>query len=94
VPTYLAVTAARGNRDLHEERTDSIELGYAARIGIVGLSGAVYRTQSHGDIDFPLVATYGTGPDRLPGTADDIVFPTDPDHDGIDEAPAIESART
>ncbi|HKQ60074.1 MAG TPA: TonB-dependent receptor [Candidatus Polarisedimenticolaceae bacterium] len=89
-PDYIAVTAARGDRDLEEETTDSYELGYAARLGRFGLSAAVYRTRSRNGIDFPQRATYGYGPDRLPGTADDIIFPTDPQGDGIEEAPAVD----
>ncbi len=86
-PDYIAVTRAEGNRDLDEETTSSVELGYAARLGAFELAATVYRTRSERGIDFPLLASYGNGPDGLPGTVDDIVLPTDPDGDGIDEAP-------
>ncbi len=90
VPSYLAVTSALGNRDLEEETTSSIELGYAAQLGRFAISGTVYRTKSHHDIDFPLRKLYGIGSDREPGTGDDVILPTDPDGDGIDEAPPID----
>jgi len=90
IPDYVAVTAGTGSRDLEEERTDSIEIGYAGRIERFDLAVTVYHTWSEGGIDFPQVSSYGFGPDGQPGTADDIVFPTDPDGDGIDEAPAVD----
>jgi outer membrane receptor protein involved in Fe transport len=90
IPIYTAVTAASGSTDLDEERTDSLEVGYVARIGRVGISATVYTTESEGGIDFPQAASYGYGPDALPGTADDIILPTDPDGDGIDEAPPVD----
>lgn len=89
LPTYTAVTAAEGSRDLKEEKTDSIELGYAARFGRFGVSASVYRTLSRNGIDFPQQATYGVGPDGVPGTADDIVLPADPEGDGVEELPTI-----
>jgi outer membrane receptor protein involved in Fe transport len=90
VPDYIAVTEALGSRGLEEEETESIEIGWAARIGRFGLQASVYRTRSDQSIDFPMKLTYGVGPDGLPGTDDDIVLPSDPDGDGIAEAPAID----
>ncbi|RMG46999.1 MAG: TonB-dependent receptor [Acidobacteria bacterium] len=90
IPTYTAVTAARGSRELDAERTSSVELGYAARLGRLRLSATVYRTRSSNGIDFPVLAYYGNGPDGVPGTADDIVLPPDPDGDGTLEAPPLD----
>jgi outer membrane receptor protein involved in Fe transport len=90
VPTYTAVTAAAGSRQLHEEKTTSIELGWAGRFRGFEASATVYRNWTTGGIDFPVKAYYGLGPDRLPGTADDIVLPSDPNHDGILEAPPVD----
>jgi outer membrane receptor protein involved in Fe transport len=93
IPDYVAATAAQGDEDLEEERTDSLELGYAGRVGRFDLSATVYRTESRGGIDFPQVGSYGLGPDGLPGTADDILLPTDPDGDGIEEAPPVDTCQ-
>lgn len=90
VPDYIAVTSAQGSRDLHEERTTSVELGWAGRFRGFEVSATVYRNWTKGGIDFPVKAYYGMGPDRLPGTADDIVLPSDPNHDGIEEAPPVD----
>lgn len=89
-PTYTAVTAAAGSRQLHEETTTSVELGWAGRFGAFEASATVYRNWTKGGIDFPVQAYYGLGPDRLPGTADDIVLPSDPNEDGIEEAPPVD----
>lgn len=89
-PDYIAVTAARGSRELSEETTRSLELGYAARIGKFDLSATIYRTHSTDGIDFSRAQNYGVGPDGQPGTKDDVVFPTDPDGDGVEEAPAVD----
>lgn len=89
-PDYIAVTAALGTRDLVEESTQSIELGYAAQFGRVGLSATVYRTRTKDVITFEQQSAYGSGPDGEPGTADDIILPADPDGNGIDEAPPID----
>lgn len=89
-PDYTAVTAALGNRDLQEETTRSIELGYAAQLGEFGISATVYRTRTKGGIAFEPQSFYGFGPDAQPGTADDIILPADPDGDGIAEAPAVD----
>ena len=89
-PDYLATTAARGSLDVHEEVTRSLELGYAARLGRFDVSATVYATRSEDGIDFPLVATYGYGADGIPGTADDVVLSSDPNGDGIAEAPPVD----
>lgn len=89
-PNYVAVTAARGSRQLHEEVTTSVELGWAAKFGAFEASATVYRNWTDGGIDFPVVAYYGLGPDRIPGTADDVVLPSDPNGDGIEEAPPVD----
>jgi outer membrane receptor protein involved in Fe transport len=89
-PTYIAVTAAKGSRDLDAETTTSIELGWAGRFRGFEASATIYRTWTKGGIDFPVQAYYGMGPDRLPGTADDVVLPSDPNHDGIEEAPPVD----
>ncbi len=90
IPVYIAVTAARGSRELDEERTRSLELGYAGRFGPWGVSATLYGTRSRGGIDFPQLASYGVGPDGRPGTGDDVILPSDPDGDGIHEAPAVD----
>lgn len=89
-PTYVAVTAARGSRELDEEVTSSFEIGYAAQLGRLALGATVYATRSRGGIDFPQKRSYGSGPDGKPGTADDLLLPPDPDADGISEAPPID----
>ncbi len=89
-PDYVAVTAARGSLDLDEEKTSSFEIGYAGRFNRFDLSATVYRTRSRDGIDFPQKGSYGSGPDGIPVTADDIILPTDPDGDGIDEAPPVD----
>lgn len=89
-PTYIAVTAATGSRELHEETTTSVELGWAGRFRGFEASATVYRNWTEGGIDFPVRAYYGLGPDRLPGTADDIVLPSDPNGDGVEEAPPVD----
>jgi len=89
-PTYVAVTAAKGSRQLDAETTTSIELGWAGRFRGFEASATVYRTWTKGGIDFPVQSYYGLGPDRLPGTADDVVLPSDPNHDGIEEAPPVD----
>jgi len=90
VPDYIAVTSALGSRELKEESTRSIEIGYAAQLGDFDLSAAVYRTNSEEGIDFPQKGSYGLGVDGLFGTLDDVILPTDPDGNGIDEAPAVD----
>jgi len=90
IPEYVAVTAASGLRGLQEEVLDSVEVGYTARLGRVGLAASLYRTRSRGGIAFRQQASYGVGADGAPGTADDIVLPSDPDQDGIDEAPPVD----
>ncbi len=90
VPNYVAVTAAEGNRQLDPERTTSIELGWAGRFRGFEASVTVYRNWTKGGIDFPVKKYYGVGPDGLPGTADDVVLPSDPNHDGIEEAPPVD----
>jgi outer membrane receptor protein involved in Fe transport len=91
-PNYTATTAALGGgSELDEEVTDSIELGYAARLGPYEVSAAVYRTRSRGGIDFPQLARYGVGADGEPGTADDVVLPADPERDGIEELPSVDA---
>jgi len=90
VPDYIAVTSARGSRQLDEERTTSVELGWAGRFRAFELSVTVYRNWTKGGIDFPVKAYYGVGPDGIPGTADDVVLPSDPNHDGIEEAPPVD----
>jgi len=92
-PDYLATTAARGSRDVHEEVTRSVELGYAARFGRFDVSATVYATRSEDGIDFPRVATYGYGADGIPGTADDVLLPSDPNGDGTAEAPPVDVCR-
>jgi outer membrane receptor protein involved in Fe transport len=89
-PVYVAVTSAKGSRELDAETTTSIELGWAGRFHGFDVSATVYRTWTKGGIDFPVQAYYGMGPDRLPGTADDVVLPSDPNHDGIEEAPPVD----
>ncbi len=88
IPSYTAVTAASGSRELREETTESIELGYALQLGRFGLSAALYRTKTRNGIDFPLVQRYGVGSDATPLTDDDVVLPADPQGDGIEELPA------
>jgi outer membrane receptor protein involved in Fe transport len=90
VPDYLATTAAKGSRELREEETTSIELGWAGQFRSFEASLTVYRNWTKRGIDFPVKAYYGMGPDRLPGTADDVVLPSDPNHDGIEEAPPVD----
>lgn len=90
VPTYLAVTGATGSRELHEEVTTSIEVGWAGQFRSFDVSATVYRNWNNGGIDFPVAAYYGLGPDRIAGTADDVVLPSDPDRDGIEEAPPVD----
>lgn len=90
VPTYVAVTSARGLRELDAETTTSVELGWSGSFRSFEASATVYRTWSKGGIDFPVQAYYGMGPDRLPGTDDDVVLPSDPDQDGIEEAPPVD----
>jgi outer membrane receptor protein involved in Fe transport len=89
-PDYIATTAARGSPDLHEEVTRSLELGYAAQLGRFDISATMYANHSEGGIDFPRVANYGYGADGVPGTADDVILPSDPDGDGIAEAPPVD----
>lgn len=89
-PDYVATTAARGFRELREEKTTSVELGYAARLGRFDVSATVYRTRATDGIDFRRTQNYGVGHDGQPGTADDVVFPADPDGDGIQEAPPVD----
>jgi outer membrane receptor protein involved in Fe transport len=89
-PTYVATTAAKGSTSLREERTTSFEVGWTAQFKRFEFSASAYTTESIDGIDFSQVETYGIGPDGLPVTADDIVLPTDPDMDGIAEAPAID----
>jgi outer membrane receptor protein involved in Fe transport len=91
---YIAVTAAVGESDLEEETTRSIEVGYAATLGRFNVSASVYHTKSENGIDFPQQETYGSGPDGLPGTDDDVILPSDPDGDGIDEAPPVDVCGT
>ncbi len=90
VPDYIAVTSAEGSRELHAETTRSVELGWAGSFRSFEASATLYRTWAKGGIDFPVQAYYGMGPDRLPGTADDVVLPSDPNHDGIEEAPPVD----
>jgi len=90
VPDYVAVTTAQGSRQLHEETTTSVELGWAGRFHGFEASVTVYRNWTKGGIDFPVKSYYGMGPDGLPGTADDVVLPSDPNHDGIEEAPPVD----
>ena len=89
-PDYIATTAARGSSDLHEEVTSSIELGYAAQLGRFDLSATIYANHGSDVIDFPRVANYGYGADGIPGSADDVILPADPDGDGIAEAPPVD----
>lgn len=90
VPNYVAVTAAEGSRSLHEERTTSVELGWVGQFRSFEASATIYRNWTTGGIDFPVKSYYGVGPDGIPGTADDVVLPSDPDHDGIQEAPPVD----
>jgi outer membrane receptor protein involved in Fe transport len=90
VPNYVAVTSAEGSRRLHEEKTTSLELGWAGSFRSFDASVTVYRNWTRGGIDFPVKSYYGVGPDGLPGTADDVVLPSDPNHDGIEEAPPVD----
>ncbi len=90
VPDYIAVTTAKGSRDLEAERTTSIELGWAGHFRGFEASLTVYRNWTTGGIDFPVKKYYGVGPDGIPGTADDVVLPSDPNHDGIEEAPPVD----
>jgi outer membrane receptor protein involved in Fe transport len=91
VPDYVAVTTAQGSRQLKEEVTTSVELGWAGRLphGFEA-SVTIYRNWNKGGIDFPVKSYYGMGPDGIPGTADDVVLPSDPNHDGIEEAPPVD----
>jgi outer membrane receptor protein involved in Fe transport len=89
-PVYVAVTGARGSHGLSAEETTSVELGWAGRFRAFEVSATVYRNWTKGGIDFPVKTYYGLGPDRLPGTADDVVLPSDPNHDGIQEAPPVD----
>lgn len=89
-PTYIAVTAARGSRQLDPETTTSIELGWAGRFRSFELSATIYRNWTKRGIDFPVKSYYGVGRDGLPGTSDDVVLPSDPNHDGIEEAPPVD----
>jgi outer membrane receptor protein involved in Fe transport len=90
VPDYIAVTTARGSRGLQEEETTSLELGWGGRFHGFEASATVYRNWNKGGIDFPVKAYYGLGPDGVAGTADDVVLPSDPDQDGIEEAPPVD----
>lgn len=90
VPDYVATTAAKGSRQLDPERTTSIELGWAGRFGGFEASATIYRNWTKGGIDFPVKKYYGVGPDGIIGTADDVVLPSDPNHDGIEEAPPVD----
>ena len=90
-PTYVAVTAATGSRDLDAETTTSIELGWAGRFRGFEASATVYRTWTKEGSTFrcsPTTVSAGSSP----GTADDVVLPSDPNHDGIEEAPRSTSA--
>ncbi len=89
-PIYVATTAAMGSLNLTEERTTSFEVGWTAQFNRLEFSASAYATESVDGIDFPQVASYGVGPDGVPVTADDIVLPTDPDMDGIEEAPPVD----
>ena len=89
-PIYVATTAARGGIDLQEETTTSFEVGWTAQFRRFEFSASVYTTESTDGIDFAQAETYGVGPDGIPVTADDIVLPSDPDMDGIAEAPEVD----
>ena len=90
VPDYIAVTTARGSRGLREEETTSIELGWGGRLHAFDASVTVYRNWNKGGIDFPVKRYYGLGPDGVAGTGDDVVLPSDPDRDGVLEAPPVD----
>ncbi|MCP3980913.1 MAG: TonB-dependent receptor [bacterium] len=88
---YPMTISAHGLLESAAMTTSSFELGYVAQLGRFSLSTALYTSTTEDYIQFLIEETYGYGADGLPGTADDVVLPTDPDEDGIDEAPPIDT---